>query len=244
MNYLLWPFRVMYKLYYLAIFSILMIAAFPFYYYLLASPKRFPVAFRIMRLHAKVLLVVTGIFIRVKGQERIPASGAYILCSNHTSFLDAFCFYAIFPKYFVFTGKKEIEKWPLFHIFYTSGMNIIVDRQNAAASIGTLKRMSHELRNGNPLAIFPEGTRPENPPKPGPFKQGAFALAIQMQVPVLPVTFKTNWKRLGRGGLFSGYASPGICDVIIHPPVVTSGMKKNDIESLQKNIHRIIGGIL
>lgn len=244
MNYLLWPFRFIYKLYYLVVFSILMIASFPLYYYLLANPNRFPAAFRAMRVHAKVLLSLTGIIIRLKGKEQIPKSGAYILCSNHTSFLDAFCFYAIFPRYFVFTGKKEIEKWPLFHIFYTSGMNIIVDRQNSAGAIGTLKRMSHELSIGNPLAIFPEGTRPSNPPKLGPFKQGAFALAVQMQVPVLPVTFKTNWKRLGRGGFFSGYASPGMCDVIIHPPVYTSGMKKKDIESLQAEVHKIISAPL
>lgn len=244
MKYLLWPFRVIYKLYYLVIFSILMIVSFPFYYYLFANAKRFPGAFRMMRIHAKVLLTLTGIFIRVKGKEHIPESGAYILCTNHTSFLDAFCLYAIFPNYFVFTGKKEIEKWPLFHIFYTSGMNILVDRENTAGAIGTLKRMSHELRIGKPLAIFPEGTRPVNPPHVGPFKQGAFSLAIQTHVPVLPVTFMTNWKRLGVGGMFRGYASPGMCDVIIHPPVSTSGMKKKDLDSLLTEVHKTIAAPL
>lgn len=240
--YVLWPFRVIYKIYYLVVFSLLMALSYPFYLYLLAKPQRFPRAFRVMKFHADVLLALTGVIPRVKGIERIPSNGAYIICSNHTSFLDAFCIYSMFPRYFVFTGKKEIEKWPLFHIFYTSGMNITVDRNNAAGAIGTLKRMSGELNRGNPLAIFPEGTRPTDPPKLGPFKQGAFALAIQTQVPIVPVTFMTNWKRLGRGGMLTGHAGPGLSTVVIHPPVYTTGMTKHDVEALTSKVQEIIGG--
>lgn len=240
--YAFWPLRFIYKMYYLIVFALLMGFSFPFYKYLLSDPKRFPRAFRIMKLHADVLLGLTGIFLKVKGQDRIPKEGAYIICSNHTSFLDPFCLYAVFPRYFVFTGKKEIEKWPLFHIFYTSGMNILVDRHNTASAVGTLKRMSSELSNGNPLVIFPEGTRPMNPPKLASFKQGAFALAIQMQVPVVPVTFINNWKRLGRGGMFNGHAGPGVSTVVIHPPVSTIGMKKDDVELLTVRVQEIIGG--
>lgn len=240
MHYLLWPFRVVYKIYYLIAFSLLMLASYPFYVYLLAKPKRYPAAFRLMKFHARILLLATGIILRVKGRENIPSGGAYIICANHTSFLDAFCLYQVFPDYFVFTGKKEIEKWPLFHIFYTSGMNILVDRNSKAGALASLKRMSQELSKGNPLAVFPEGTRPVNPPTLGPFKPGAFALAIQLKVPVVPVTFTGNWKRLGRGGLFSGYASPGISEVIIHAPVLTSARKKSDQELLTAEVHRTI----
>ena len=78
-----------------------------------------------------------------------------------------------------------------------------------------LNAEEEELGKGNPLVIFPEGTRSEEPPTPDPFKPGAFAVAIQMQVPVLPVSFITNWKLLGRGGIFNGKAGPGISEIII-----------------------------
>lgn len=244
MNYLAWPFRVLYKIYYLIMFSLLMTVSYPFYLYLLSDTRRFSIAFRVMKVHARVLLVVTGIFLRVKGAKRIPKDGAYIICANHSSFLDSFCLYSIISRYFVFTGKKEIEKWPLFHIFYTSGMNIMVDRHSATGSYGALKRMTRELTSGHPLAIFPEGTRSANAPALAPFKTGAFALAIQMQVPVVPVSFINNWKRLGRGGIFGGRACPGTSKVVIHPPVPTIGLGKNDIDHLQWKVREIISGPL
>ena len=120
----------------------------------------------------------------------------------------------------------------------------MVDRNSVAGSLSALKRMTAELKNGNPLAIFPEGTRSTKAPVLAPFKPGAFALAIQMQVPVVPVSFVNNWKRLGTGGFFRGRAGPGISKVIIHPPVVTTGMGKNEIDLLQEKVRQIIGGPL
>ncbi len=132
----------------------------------------------------------------------------------------------------------------MFHIFYTSGMNIIVDRHNAARSFGALRKMTKELDKGNPLVIFPEGTRSKEAPKLAPFKPGAFAVAIQMQVPILPVSFVTNWKLLGRGGVFNGKAGPGISGIVIHKPILTSGMNKEDIDYLRCKTHEIIGASL
>lgn len=244
MDYLLFPFRIIYKIYYLLVFSIVMMITFPLYYLLLKNPRNYPLAFKIMRVHALLVVVFAGVIMKVKGKENIPEKGSFIICPNHTSFLDAFCLYHLFRRYFVFVGKKEIEKWPLFHIFYTSGMNIMVDRSSVAGSFAAIKRMSKEIDNGNPLMIFPEGTRPKNPPNLGPFKPGAFSIAIQKQIPILPVSFVSNWKRLGIGGMLKGKAGPGISEVIIHKPVNTIGLKKDDTEILQEKVKTIINGPL
>lgn len=240
--YTFWPLRIIYKIYYLVVFSLLMALTYPRYRYLLSDPKRFPRAFRMMKSHARLLLATTGTIPRVFGIDRVPTQGPYIICANHTSFLDPFCLYAILQNYFVFTGKKEIEKWPLFHIFYTSGMNILVDRSTSAGAFASFRKMAGELRKGNPLVIFPEGTRSKYAPELAPFKPGAFALAIQMQVPVVPVTFKNNWKRLGTGGFFKGHAGPGMSRVVIHPPISTAGMDKSDVDVLTSKVREIIGG--
>lgn len=209
-------------------------------YYLLSDQKRFPSAFKAIRVHSFILLLFAGVRLKVKGVENIPTNGAYIICPNHSSYLDIFCLYTIFKKYFVFTGKKEIEKWPLFHIYYTSGMNILVDRKSASGSFKALKRMSSDIEKGNPMVIFPEGTISKTAPKLAPFKSGAFVMAIQKQIPVLPVTFITNWKLLSRSGFWMGPAGPGIASVIIHKPVITAGLGKEDSSQLKDKVYTII----
>lgn len=244
MKIIQWPFRVIYKIYYLVFFVSSLILFFPIEYYLLSDSSRFPKAFAIMRFHAFILLFFAGVILKIKGSKNIPKNGAYIICSNHTSFLDPFCIYRIFRQYFVFIGKKEIEKWPLFHIFYTSGMNILVDRHSKTGDIKALKRMSQEIDNDNPLAIFPEGTRSKDAPKLEPFKPGAFAIAIKKQVPIVPITFVTNWKRLQQGGIWRGKAGPGIAEVIIHKPIQTIGLNKDDITQLQMQVQGVINAPL
>lgn len=234
------PFRVVYKIYYLLFFALLMIVFFPAYYFLLARPALFPKAFVLIRFHALLLLMLGGTLLRVKGRQNIPAEGAFIICPNHSSFLDTFCLYRIFTRYFTFIGKKEIEKWPLFHIFYTSGMNILVDRHSKTGQIAALKRMSSEIRSGHPLMIFPEGTISRKVPALSEFKPGAFALAIQHQVPIVPVTFVTNWKRLQRGPLWKGKAGPGVAKVIIHEPISTQGLTKKDEPELKALVKQSI----
>lgn len=213
-------------------------------YYFLSKPTRFPKAFTLMKIHGFFLLLFAGAFPKVKGAENIPENGAYIICPNHSSYLDIFCLYTIFPNYFVFTGKQEIEKWPLFHIYYTSGMNILVDRDNRVGSIKALKRISQEIDKKNPLVIFPEGTISKEAPKLTTFKSGAFAIAIQKQIPILPVTFVTNWKLLSRSGFWKGPAGPGIAEIVIHKPVITLGLKKEDINKIKEEVIAIITGPL
>jgi 1-acyl-sn-glycerol-3-phosphate acyltransferase len=243
-NILSLPFRAVYRIYYLIMFALLMIVLFPFYKFLLADKKRFRAAFRVIRLHAWLLFLFGGTILIVKGKENIPREGAFIIAPNHTSFLDTFCLYRMFSRYFVFIGKKEIEKWPLFHIFYTSGMNILVDRHSKTGALQGLKRMSQEIDQGHPLMIFPEGTISKKVPALSEFKPGAFSLAIQKQIPVLPITFLTNWKRLQRGSLWKGKGSPGIARVIIHPPIPTKGLKKEDTEMLQNRVKDCISSAL
>lgn len=240
MKLLLIPFRVIYKIYYLLVFALSLVITYPFMYFLLSKPQRFPFAFKLMKVHAFMLLVFAGAKLKVKGKENIPKEGAYIICPNHTSYLDIFCIYTIFKKYLVFTGKKEIEKWPLFHIYYTSGMNILVDRDNKSGSIKSLKRIYQEIDKGNPIAIFPEGTISKKAPLMTSFKQGAFSVAIQKQIPILPITFLSNWRILQRGSFWIGSCGPGISKIIIHEPVEVKGMKNTDVDQLKESVKNTI----
>ena len=238
------PFRFIYKMYLLLCFVILLILLFPFFRFFLSKPERFPTAFKFMRFYGRLFLLCGGIFLKVDGRENIITGRPFLICSNHSSFLDIPCLYSMFDRYFVFTGKKEVEKWPLFHIFYTSGMNILVDRHNKLGLIKAFKRMMQVVDEGHPLVILPEGTISRIAPKLTEFKPGSVTLAISKQIPILPVTFTTNWKRLQRKGLFSGKASPGISEVVIHPLIHTNGLTKGDTEELQLKLRDIINSPL
>jgi len=197
-----------------------------------------------MRLYGKMFLFCAGIFLNIKGRENIIEDQPFLICSNHSSFLDIPCLYSIFDKYFVFTGKKEIENWPLFHIFYTSGMNILVDRYNKMGLLKAYKRMMEVIDEGHPLVILPEGTISKIAPGLSEFKTGSVSLAIQKQIPILPITFTTNWIRLQRKGFLKGNASPGISEVIIHPLISTNGLTKDDSDALLLKLHDIINSPL
>lgn len=240
LNVFTFPFRFAYKIYMLVYFVAIMILFYPLFKYLLTKEERYPMAFKVIRVFAKIWLYGSGIFPSVKGRENIVKGQAYLICSNHSSFVDPGTLYYIFDQYFTFTGKKEIEKWPLFHIFYTSGMNILVDRHNKMGMLKSYKRMVEVIDKGHPLVILPEGTISKDAPKLGEFKAGAVSIAIKKQIPILPVTQTTNWKRLQRSGLWKGKASPGLAKVIIHPMISTEGLGKNDTEALQAKLHAII----
>jgi 1-acyl-sn-glycerol-3-phosphate acyltransferase len=239
-NIILYPFILIYKIYFLVYFIIIMTLSYPVFAFLLAKESRFPNAFNFLKVFSKLWLFGAGIFLKVKGKEHIIMDKPFIICSNHSSFIDPATLYSIFPQHFIFTGKQEIEKWPLVRVFYTSGMNILVDRHSRIGAMKSFKRMIRVLENGFPLVILPEGTIPVNAPKLGEFKAGVTALAIQLQIPIIPVTQTTNWKRLQRSGLFTGKAGPGKAEVIIHAPIETKGMTKVDAEKLLIQLRNII----
>ena len=241
---LILPFRLLYKIYNLLYFILILILFYPIFKFLLAKEERFPTAFKAIRFFSQLWLYGVGVFVRVKGKENILKDQPFLICSNHSSFVDPAPLYAVFKQYFVFTGKKEIEKWPLFHIFYTSGMNILVDRHSKIGALKSFKKMIAVIDAGHPLVILPEGTIPHDAPRLGEFKSGAVSIAIQKQIPIVPVTQTTNWKRLQRNGFINGKSSPGIAEVIIHKPISTIGLTRDDAETLQNQLHDIINAPL
>lgn len=240
MDKLLSVLYTIYRVYFLLVFTFILLLFYPFLKLLFYKKRFHSLAFKVERLFTLAWHLSVFITIRVSGKENIPSEGAFIICPNHTSFMDIPCVYRVFKKYFVFIGKKEILKWPLFNVFFFGGKNITVDRESRRDAIIAFRKMSDEIDKGHSLAIFPEGTISKNVPSMGEFKPGAFAIAIKKQVPIIPVTYVNNFKRLQSGGFLTGMSSPGYCNVIIHPPVSTLGLKSSDQQELSDRIKQII----
>lgn len=135
-------------------------------------------------------------------------------------------------------GKQELDKAPLFRIFFKE-MNILVDRSSSMSSHRAFMRAGADIDKGASVFLFPEGTISSHGKLRG-FKNGAFKLAIEKQVPIVPVTYLNNWKLLQNGGFFKAYGRPGISKAVVHEPIPTIGMSEKDLVSLRTKVYDIM----
>ena len=216
-----------------------MIILYPLFFVFLSKREWFPIAFKLKKFWARCILIVPGIFVEVKREtpaESLPQPAVF--CANHASYLDIVISYLLIPKYYVFMGKQELGKIPLFKIFFKR-MNILVDRGSNSSSHRAFVRAGQEIDKGHSTFLYPEAGISSNGKLRG-FKNGAFKLSIEKQVPIIPITYLNNWKILQNGGFFKSYGGPGISKIIVHTPIVTTGMTENDLLSLKTKVHNII----
>lgn len=236
------PFRWIYKLYFgLVFFTSLVVLYIPFRV-LLHKPARYRRAFRLKRAWANYLQWASLVPLRVKRLAPLPEP-PYVVCCNHGSYLDIIQMYNVIPRYFLFMGKYELLKWPLFNIFFQD-MNIAVNRGSHIEAAKAFRRAAQALDRGTSIAIFPEGTIPDHAPRMKHFKDGAFRLAIEKQVPIVPITFMDHWRLFGEPEYLTSRARPGIARAVLHPPIPTKGLTDADLVSLRRQVYEVIEGPL
>ena len=216
-----------------------MIVLYPFFFVLLSKRSWYPLAFKLKKFWAHWIMIVPLLFYKViwkTPKEQLPQPCIY--CSNHNSYLDIVISYLVIPKFFVFMGKQELDRVPLFRIFFKD-LNILVNRENNKSSHRAFMRAAQDIDRGQAVFIYPEAGISSNGKLRG-FKNGAFKLAIEKQIPIVPITYPDNWKLLQNGGFFKSKGRPGLARVIVHPPIYTKGMDQNDLISLRTQVYDII----
>lgn len=142
---------------------------------------------RITRLWANLAIRAAGTPVEVEGAEHVAPGRPAVVVSNHLSWFDIFALAAWLPGVYHFVGKKELNAIPLFGQAWRAAGHISIDRSNREAAIGSLRRAGERIRReGSVAVIYPEGTRARNG-RLQPFKKGAFMLAIESNVPVVPL---------------------------------------------------------
>ncbi len=230
--------RLLLKLYYGFYFFLTLSLLYPLFAFLLASKGRYKYAFLVKRFWSFLLQIGYLSPLKTTYEAELP-KGAFVICSNHSSYLDIIFMYRVIPHYFLFMGKQELSNWPLFRIFFRT-MDIAVDRKNAAGAAKAFKRAKEALSRGEAVAIFPEGTIPKTVPKLSRFKDGAFKLAVETGAPIVPVTFLTNWKLLGNVEKLNGSIRPGLVEVVVHKPISTEGLTEKDLVALRTQVFETI----
>ncbi|HAW51742.1 MAG TPA: hypothetical protein DCX54_05345 [Flavobacteriales bacterium] len=238
MRTILQVISVLWKVYAVIILVLTLLLFYPIYFILLNSDKGLKTGFVVIRFHAGLILALIGVRPRIKYKAPLP-NEPFIICPNHTSYLDILILYRVFPSYFIFIGKRELETDRFFAIFFRK-MNILVNRDSAMDGMRALNRSAEEMKKGSSVVIFPEGTIPDNAPDLMPFKNGPFKLAIKEQVPIVPVSFINIYKLLQIGAFLRRRGKPGIAHVVVNEPVYTKGMKGDDFLKLRDQVSAII----
>jgi 1-acyl-sn-glycerol-3-phosphate acyltransferase len=207
-------FGLFFNIWFYFINLVVILVLFPFIFITSLSPKGYRYFFHFERIWAKMVLLLCGFIVKTTWHQKPKKNTQYIICTNHTSMIDIMLTLAVFKTRFLFIGKKELGKMPLLGYFYKR-TNLLVDR----SSMSSRKQVFHEaalkLDEGEDgLCIYPEGLAPREDITLAPFKMGAFKLAADKNVTIIPATFLDCKKRLPFD-IFKG--SPGILRVIVHP---------------------------
>ncbi|MFB6258005.1 MAG: lysophospholipid acyltransferase family protein [Flavobacteriales bacterium] len=219
--------RILYQGYLSCLLSLPMILLYPYYRYLLGKGD-FDKVYRANRRLAHIFSRLSFIPARIHQKGKLPEA-SFIICPNHSSYLDILYLMLPFQKRFVFLGKEEIQNWPYFSMFFRA-MNIPVPRGKQRRAREAYLRAAREVEKGVPVAIFPEGTIPEEAPELGAFKKGAFRLAKETGVPIVPVTFLDHWRIFPEGKGFWGSIRPGRSRIIVHRAIQP---EEGGVEELQ-----------
>ena len=193
--------------------------------------------YKIGRLWARSILFGMGFYAKIEREATFEKGKSYMLVSNHSSMMDIMLMYHVSPTPFVFVGKAELAKIPLFGFFYKR-TSILVDRGNSRSKKEVFDQAQRRLNAGLGICIFPEGGVPSDRSIVlDSFKDGAFRLAIDHQIAIAPMTFYDTKKRFSYD-FFSG--SPGKLRVKVHPFIPTKGMTQDDRKELRNQTRDLI----
>lgn len=170
--------------------------------------------------------------IKVTGRENVDPNQSYVFVANHQSFLDVFAVYGWLPNNFKWLMKKELRKIPFVGTACAVAGHIFVDRSNPRAAMESLTYIKAQLHDGISTVIFPEGTRTRTG-EMGRFKQGAFKIAMDMDLPVVPISLSGFFDAMPRNKF---YVKP-FSRVALHIGKPIDISQFNDINEAMTEIH-------
>lgn len=192
------------------------------------------------RTWARIIAFAAFMCVTVKGVKYIEPGQSYIVAANHQSQLDILVVYGWLDLDFRWVMKKELRKIPVLGICCEKLGHIFIDRLDVSAAVAAINKAKEKISGGTSIFFFPEGTRSRD----GnllPFKKGAFKLALDLQLPILPVSIVGTHDILPAGTVC---LRPGRSKLIIHPPIETTGWGTERLSELMKRTREDISRVL
>lgn len=177
--------------------------------------------------------------VRVHGRQNIDRKTSYVFVANHQGAFDIFSIYGFLGHNFKWMMKASLRKIPFVGFSCVQSGQIFVDRTNAASIKHSMEKAAAQLSDGMSLVVFPEGSRSKTG-RMGTFKRGAFMLAAELNLPVVPVTIDGAYKVLPRS---TALPNPGTINLTIHRPI-TPGEGGHEMSSLIETSRTAIASAL
>jgi 1-acyl-sn-glycerol-3-phosphate acyltransferase len=197
---------------------------------------------RLYKLWALIVFTFAGFRVKKYSQSSASFSGPVVYVANHSSYFDIPLLYFCLEHSICFMGKEELAKIPVFGAIFRS-MHISVNRSSPKSRAKSLEKAKDMLQRGRSVVIFPEGTIQASI-QPGllPFKDGAFVLAMQAGVPVVPLCIPFNWQFLPDDGSIFPHYRP----LAIHrlPPVFVQNHTPDYVPMLKQSVRNAIEEVL
>lgn len=227
----------LWRIWFYLLILIIILALLPILIISILKESWYPLFFRLAQLWARIILFCMGWYPKVNREQKLIKGNSYMLVSNHTSMADIMMMLHISRNPFVFVGKAELAKIPLFGFFYKRTC-ILVDRGNARSRKEVFDQAQKRLSQGLSICIFPEGGVPDDMSVVlDSFKDGAFRLAIDHQIDIVPITFYDNKRRFPYS-FFKG--SVGQMRAKVHAFIKTKGLTQDDKKTLRQQTREVI----
>ncbi len=213
----------------------------PFLFIFSVKESYYPYFYWIARnIWSNIIMYGMGFYPEIKFKQHIIKGKSYMLVSNHKSMIDIMLMLSLSKDPIVFVGKKELEKIPLFGYFYRR-VCILVDRSSPESRKEVYTKAIKRLDTGISVCIFPEGGVPDPSVILDKFKNGAFSLAIQFQIPIVPITFLDCERKFPYFFAYNHfYGSPGKLRANVHEFIETKGLNQENKEFLKEKVYDIL----
>lgn len=240
-NIVTYPLILIWRIwFYILVISTIIVAS-PVLIVVISHQRFYKSFYKVANVWGKTVLYGMGFWWEEKKHQPIDTQKSYMFIANHTSMIDIMLMLAIVDNPAVFVGKEELTKIPLFGFIFKR-TSITVNRSNAKSRKEVFEKAQKRLDQGLSIVIFPEGLVPGDESLVlSDFKNGAFRLAIEHQIPIVPMTFLDCKKRFSYT-FFSG--SPGKLRVKINSFIETSGLTLKDRDTIKKEAFQLILGDL
>ena len=239
-KYLFWPYQVYAWLIYFPLACILTFAAgwTVVFVSMLINP-RFASRHIAMR-WARLLSALLPISVTVEGAENVEPGRSFVVVSNHASMVDIIALYGFLDLDLKWVIKKELRKFPGIGIGCEKAGHIFIDRQNPDIACKSVNDALNVLGNGIGVLFFAEGTRSLTG-RLLPFKKGAFRIAIDADLPVLPVTLVGTREVMPAKSM---RLYPGKVRVVVHPAIEHREIDLDHIRDLMVHTRDVIASAL
>lgn len=189
---------------------------------------------------ARFGLMLSGVKTRLHGLEHIRPGQSYVIVANHLSHFDIWVLYGWLGLDLRWVMKQELRKVPIIGVSCAALGHVFIDRSNREAALASLDAARDTIRGGTSILFFPEGTRSRDGALK-PFKKGAFNMALDMQLPVLPVTINGTWEVLPPGSL---QLTPGEVSITVHAPIAVAALHHTDLDDLSNRARDAVAAAL